>query len=154
MFKFILVMTVVINLFGNDNFNDKYKKCDDESLKKEFGKVEVCLSAISMLNDTLLILKKDEKLSNLYLSAAYIYEAKKDYQNAVKMFQKTIDLNTKYSVLAGINLGDFYYFGQGVNKNYMKSYKLWKQVVERGDWKGQASENLDFLCNKHVWVCK
>lgn len=154
MLRFIIIFIFTINVFGNDNFDTKYKKCGDESLKKELGNVEICLIAISTLEKKLFISKKDNKLSSLYNYTAYIYEAKKDYSNAAKMFQKSIECNTSYSDLAKINLGTLYYYGNGVTKNYTKTYKLWKQVVENGDWTGNATHNLDYLCNKHSWACK
>jgi len=150
-----LLILLNLNLFGN-NLEILSKQCGQESLKKEHGNLRVCLKAIKLIKSKFFFStqKKNESLCSLYNYTAYIYEAKKDYDNAAIMFKKSIALNTGSSNLARINLGRLYYYGQGVMKNYNKAYKLWKQVVKNGDWTGNASNNLDILCQEHPWVCK
>jgi|GEM_PF-6215846 TPR repeat protein len=152
MSKFIVLVFLVLSLHSSDSFEIESKKCDDESFKGAQGNELVCLNAIQLLDKK--SKEKDKKLSSLYLATAYIYEAKEDWKNAAMYFEKSIALETSFSDLARINMGTLYYHGRGVIKNYTKSYELWKQVVKNGDWTGNATNNLDYLCSKHSWACK
>lgn len=154
MSKLFVMCIMVLNLYSSDAFEVESEKCGDESLKKAQGNEKICLNAIKLLDNKWMVSKKEDKLSRLYIYTAYIYEAKKDWKNAAVYFEKSIALNTSYSDLARINLGTMYYYGNGVIKNYTKTYQLWKQVVKNGDWTGNATNNLDFLCSKHPWACK
>lgn len=158
MYKHIFLILIFSSLvaFANDTFDRLSKKCDEETLKQplSLGDERICIEAIKLLSQTTIV-KKEEKLSNLLNSAAMIYEAKKNWTNAAKMYEEAIKYKNAYADLAKISLGVMYYDGRGVIKNYTMSYTLWKDVVKNGnDWTGKATNNLDYLCNKHTWACK
>ena len=66
----------------------------------------------------------------LYLGVAY--GKLKDYFNAKKYFEIACNKSNGYVTLAQAchNLGDFYFNGQGVRKDYHKAHELWKKACD------------------------
>ena len=93
----------------------------------------------------------DEKIASAYLNAGVIYDNLQENNLKVKMYQKALEYNPNHKD-AHYNLGQNYYFGEGVESNMIKAYEHWRIAAKLGDL--GAEKNLGILCRKSPWACK
>lgn len=92
-----------------------------------------------------------EYTATMYSNAGSIYDDIKDYDNAIKMYNKALDISPN-NISANINLGSSYYLGKGVDKNLIKTYEYFRVAAKQGD--KDAQMRLLYLCEKNPWACK
>jgi TPR repeat protein len=92
-----------------------------------------------------------EYTATMYSNAGSIYDDIKDYDNAIKMYKKALDISPN-NILANINLGSSHYLGKGVDKNLIKTYEYFRVAAKQGD--KDAQMRLLYLCEKSPWACK
>ena len=152
-----MISAISTSLFGS-NIDMQITKCKNEyEMENKIGNEQECLKVVKMIDGKFFgIIKSDKKLSQALHLAGMILNRKKDYKNASIMFKKSMKYGGLFGRFAQIELGALYYYGYGVSKNYIKAYKLWKDVaMSNGNSEvALAQNNLDFLCKNHSWVCK
>ena len=49
------------------------------------------------------------------------------------------------SVEAMVELGEFYYAGLGVEKDYARAIQLWREAVDKGSWQAMCNMGMAYL---------
>ena len=137
-------------------------KCEKEAGSRESLKtatVQYCLNVIDILKDrNNRTDKEQEYLAESYYNAGVIYGMGLKYKKAkleVKMYQKAIKHGScEYSDNCSVknNLAYSYHFGDGVSKNHIKAYELYKSALKNGN--ASAQKGLEQLCKQSPWACK
>lgn len=170
--RIVLVISVLLMLVQNGFASDysymdtkwfqEVLKCEKEAVSRESLKtatVQYCLNVIDILKDRNNRTDNEQKyLAESYYNAGVIYGMSQKYKKPkleVKMYQKAIkhgDCEYSDHCASKNNLAYAYHWGEGVSKNHIKAYELYKSALKNGNQ--NAQKGLELLCKKSPWACK
>ena len=89
------------------------------------------------------ILNSAEESDQLYLKAMLQEFNEKNYQKAIELYEKAIELGNSWAMN---NLGVMYDKGEGVEQDYQKAKELYEKAIKLGN--SQAMNNLGIMYDK------
>ena len=114
----------------------------------EWADVNLTLNSATSTSNTTSQVVPNAELEGMYNKGKEAYD-NKNYSEAVKYFRKAAEQGY---AKAQNNLGDCYYWGNGVEKNYAEAVKWFKKAAEQGDAYAQC--NLGYCYENGEGVTK
>lgn len=151
----ILSIILAQNSFAKQQWEIELEKCEIETRTPKTANINVCLKSINTFKKIATLTNEQKKwLAESYYNAGVIYSGHKNYNKALNMYQIAIEKGEcKYQTCnSKLNIGVFYYFGQGVAQNYSKSFKYWKEAANSGN--KDANRFMSIMCKDNSWACK